>query len=80
MQRMGHQRFAGAGFAIDQNMPIRLPQIKNIFLAGAPSPGLTDQLFHQLATSTARGAAHGCPASDGARWWPFLASSVIGQG
>ncbi len=47
VQRMGHQRFAGAGFAVDQHMAVGLPQIKDIFAQAFHHVRGADQLAHQ---------------------------------
>ena len=47
MQRMGHQRLAGAGFAVDQHMAIGLAQIQNILAHPVHQRRGADQLFHQ---------------------------------
>ena len=46
---MGHQRLAGAGFTVDQYMPVRLTEIEDIFAQPLHHRALTDELFHQLA-------------------------------
>ena len=46
---MGHQRLAGAGFAVDQDVAVGLPQIKDVFAQAVHHRTLPDQLFHQLA-------------------------------
>ena len=49
MQRMGHQRLAGAGFAVDQHMAVGLPQIQDILAQPFHHARLADQLLHQHA-------------------------------
>ena len=50
MQRMGDQRFAGAGLAVDQHVTVGLAQVQDVLAQPLHGRGNPDQLFHQLAT------------------------------